>query len=76
MPEVDLVIGGHSHSFLYGSTLGAAGPVLNTSAATPAFDASVGPYPTLVASKVHTGKQVPVVTAFFASRWGKQLSRS
>lgn len=67
--DVDLIIGGHSHTFLFGSASNSSGPAFNTSEAPArAFDASLGAYPTMVTSKASAGKKVPVVHAFFASR--------
>eukprot|EP00898_Chlorokybus_atmophyticus_P002513 jgi/Chlat1/3262/Chrsp22S03523 len=54
VPGIDLVIGGHSHTFLDSGSP----PVLNT--ATGAVDTSSGGYPTVVASNVEAGKQIPI----------------
>jgi 5'-nucleotidase len=43
VPELDLIVGGHSHTFLANS---GSVPIVDTS--TNAADAPVGPYPTYV----------------------------
>ncbi|XP_067627166.1 protein 5NUC-like [Eurosta solidaginis] len=53
-PEVDVVIGGHSHTFLY-------------SGAVPNAERSEGPYPTVV--KQTGGKEVPVVQAYAYTKY-------
>lgn len=53
-PEIDLVIGGHSHSFLY-------------SGKEPDVEHSEGPYPTIVKQK--SGKEVPVVQAYAYTKY-------
>ncbi|CAD7012933.1 unnamed protein product [Ceratitis capitata] len=53
-PEVDVVIGGHSHSFLYTGT-------------EPDVERSEGPYPTVVKQK--SGKEVPVVQAYAYTKY-------
>ncbi|XP_030371338.1 snake venom 5'-nucleotidase-like isoform X2 [Scaptodrosophila lebanonensis] len=58
-PEVDIVVGGHSHTFLY-------------TGEPPDMELPEGPYPTVVAKK--NGIQVPVVQAFaFTKYLGKLL---
>ena len=47
MPGIDLIVGGHTHTFLYN---GSTGPVLDLT--TNASDVPMGPYPTYVASNV------------------------
>ncbi|GMH35499.1 hypothetical protein BSKO_03367 [Bryopsis sp. KO-2023] len=54
---VDLVIGGHTHAFLYSGTA----PLLSKKAGTR--DWPVGEYPTWVESRVKPGTKVPVVQA-------------
>ena len=54
MEELDAVIGGHSHSFLF-------------SGEPPSNDASKGDYPTLVTQQ--SGKVVPVVQAFWGTKY-------
>eukprot|EP00195_Chlamydomonas_chlamydogama_P011081 CAMPEP_0202890906 /NCGR_PEP_ID=MMETSP1392-20130828/1158_1 /ASSEMBLY_ACC=CAM_ASM_000868 /TAXON_ID=225041 /ORGANISM="Chlamydomonas chlamydogama, Strain SAG 11-48b" /LENGTH=613 /DNA_ID=CAMNT_0049574557 /DNA_START=90 /DNA_END=1931 /DNA_ORIENTATION=- len=66
---IDLIIGGHSHSFLYGNSTGAVGPVLLVNSTAQPPDLSVGPYPTFVPSEVSRGKTVAVTTAYFTSRY-------
>lgn len=72
---VDLFVGGHSHTLLWG----APQPVGQEQAATqpppllvspPTNESSVaeGPYPTLVANAAGN-KTIPVVQALYASRW-------
>ncbi|XP_017486162.1 PREDICTED: protein 5NUC-like [Rhagoletis zephyria] len=53
-PEVDVVIGGHTHSFLYTGT-------------EPDVERSEGPYPTIV--KQSSGKEVPVVQAYAYTKY-------
>lgn len=53
-PEVDLVIGGHSHTFLY------SGPA-------PDVDEPAAPYPVMV--KNAAGKEVPVVQAYAYTKY-------
>ncbi|XP_011184436.1 protein 5NUC isoform X2 [Zeugodacus cucurbitae] len=53
-PEIDVVIGGHSHSFLY-------------SGKEPDAEHSEGPYPTVVKQK--SGKEVPVVQAYAYTKY-------
>ncbi|KAH8393411.1 hypothetical protein KR215_010236, partial [Drosophila sulfurigaster] len=53
-PEVDLVIGGHSHTFLY-------------SGAPPAKDIPEGNYPTIVINS--DGRKVPVLQAYAYSKY-------
>lgn len=53
-PDLDLVIGGHSHTFLY------SGPA-------PDVDTPAGPYPVMV--KNGAGKEVPVVQAYAFTKY-------
>lgn len=53
-PLVDIVVGGHSHSFLY-------------SGQQPDAEKSEGPYPTIVTQS--SGKKVPVVQAFAFTKY-------
>ncbi|XP_035772784.1 protein 5NUC-like [Anopheles albimanus] len=53
-PDIDLVIGGHSHTFLY------SGPA-------PDVDEPAGPYPVMV--KNAAGKDVPVVQAYAYTKY-------
>lgn len=53
-PLVDIVVGAHSHSFLYTGT-------------PPDTDSVEGPYPTIVVQK--SGKKVPVVQASAFSKY-------
>uniref|UniRef100_A0A182P8Z7 Apyrase n=1 Tax=Anopheles epiroticus TaxID=199890 RepID=A0A182P8Z7_9DIPT len=53
-PDVDLVIGGHSHTFLY-------------SGAAPDVEEPAGPYPVMV--KNAAGKEVPVVQAYAYTKY-------
>ena len=52
--DVDLVVGGHSHSFLFTGD-------------PPSNDIPFGPYPTLV--KQNNGRTVPVVQAFWGTKY-------
>ena len=52
--DLDLVVGGHSHTFLF-------------SGKPPSNDKPVGPYPTL--EKQRNGRIVPVVQAFYCSKY-------
>ena len=64
--SLDLIIGGHSHSFLWTGP----DPPQKFKGDPKSTDASIieGPYPTLIKS-AHGRKVVPVTTAFFASRY-------
>lgn len=53
-PDIDIVIGGHSHTFLYTGT-------------EPDIDPAEGPYPTMV--KNSAGRDVPVVQAFAYTKY-------
>ncbi|XP_053680829.1 protein 5NUC-like [Anopheles nili] len=53
-PDVDLVIGGHSHTFLYSGTA-------------PDVEQPAGPYPVMVQNTV--GKNVPVVQAYAYTKY-------
>lgn len=53
-PMVDVVVGGHSHSFLY-------------SGQEPDTEVSEGPYPTIVTQS--NGKEVPVVQAYAFTKY-------
>lgn len=76
VPELDLIVGGHSHTFL--ANPGQApitdptvpGVTPENCASLQACDVPVGPYPTWVDSVTAAGspKRVPVVQAFFASK--------
>eukprot|EP00058_Branchiostoma_floridae_P000188 XP_002585676.1 hypothetical protein BRAFLDRAFT_111560 [Branchiostoma floridae] len=48
---VDVVVGGHTNTFLYTGAL-------------PSSEVSLGPYPLIVDSEVDLGRQVPVVQAY------------
>lgn len=60
-PLVDVVIGGHTHSFLY-------------SGKQPDEETIVGPYPTVIVQD--NGKQVPVVTAYAFTKYLGKLELS
>lgn len=60
-PLVDVVVGAHTHSFLYTGT-------------PPEPDEVVGPYPTIVVQK--SGKKVPVVQAYAYSKYMGKLELS
>ncbi|KAJ9514600.1 hypothetical protein QJQ45_016346 [Haematococcus lacustris] len=67
---IDLVIGGHSHSFLYGNPNATRGPTLNVNPnVSSSWDNPWGPYPTYVQSNVTRNKVVPVATAAWGSRY-------
>lgn len=53
-PDIDIVIGGHSHTFLYSGTV-------------PDIDPSEGPYPVMV--KNNEGRDVPVVQAYAYTKY-------
>ncbi|XP_055606469.1 protein 5NUC-like [Uranotaenia lowii] len=53
-PDIDLVIGGHSHTFLYSGTA-------------PDIDNPEGPYPVVVKNSV--GKEIPVVQAYAYTKY-------
>lgn len=59
-PEVDIVIGGHSHTFLDSSQ-----PVADKDDVNP--EAVRGPYPTMVVQP--SGKKVPVVQAYAYTKY-------
>eukprot|EP01026_Neomeris_dumetosa_P033267 TRINITY_DN264_c1_g1_i1.p1 TRINITY_DN264_c1_g1~~TRINITY_DN264_c1_g1_i1.p1 ORF type:complete len:658 (+),score=54.87 TRINITY_DN264_c1_g1_i1:169-1974(+) len=65
---IDLVIGGHSHTFLY--TPPQKAPILgyDTSSDSVIRDTPTGQYPTFV-QNAYSGKVVPVVQAYYASRY-------
>ncbi|XP_062565735.1 protein 5NUC-like [Armigeres subalbatus] len=53
-PDIDIVIGGHSHTFLYSGTV-------------PDIDPSEGPYPVMVTNEA--GRSVPVVQAYAYTKY-------
>ena len=57
VPDLDMVIGGHSHSFLYPE-----------SKRWPSREKPVGPYPTVVVQP-KTGRKVPVVQAYAFTKY-------
>ncbi|EDO42016.1 predicted protein [Nematostella vectensis] len=57
---VDLLVGGHTHTFLYSGDK------------PPAQDVPEGPYPLVVTSEATPGKKVPIVHAY---KFGKYLGR-
>ena len=70
IPELDLVVGGHSHTFLYTDTAG-AGP--------PSVEAAEGEYPTYVTNTVRGAGQekvIPVVQAFCYTKYLGHLQLS
>lgn len=87
---VDLIVGGHSHSLLYGpppaapdagnasdaqlAAQGGAAPPILATPPTKESTAVSGPYPTLV--KAADGRVIPVVTAMWASRYLGVLNAS
>nr|CAD7440908.1 unnamed protein product [Timema bartmani] len=54
VPDIDVIVGGHSHTLLYTGTL-------------PGGDIAEGPYPTMVTQA--SGKMVPVVQAYAFSKY-------
>ncbi|XP_040575833.1 snake venom 5'-nucleotidase [Lepeophtheirus salmonis] len=62
IPEIDVVVGGHSHSFLYHTNNGAS----------QSGDYIEGDYPTMV--RQPSGKQVPVVQAFAFTKYLGKLT--
>ena len=60
IPEIDLVVGGHSHTYLYTDKSG-QGP--------PSNDQPEGDYPTYVNNKVQQGKVIPVVQAYCYTKY-------
>lgn len=60
-PLVDLVIGGHSHSFLYSGSDTIEAPI----------EPAVGAYPTVITQD--SGKRVPVVQAFAFTKYMGEL---
>ena len=78
--DVDLIVGGHSHTFLYGTPAPAGQPQLPGSpapnlTATTLESGAEGPYPTNVLN-VATNKTIPVTTAFWGSRYAGDLATS
>lgn len=61
-PLIDLVVGAHSHTFLYSGT------------PPDPKDVPLGPYPTVVEQK--SGKKVPVVQAYAWSKYLGKLQLS
>ncbi|XP_078585647.1 snake venom 5'-nucleotidase-like isoform X1 [Branchiostoma floridae x Branchiostoma japonicum] len=57
VPGVDVVVGGHTNTFLYTGIL-------------PSSEVPLGPYPLIIDSEVDLGRQVPVVQAY---AYGKYL---
>ena len=58
IPELDFVVGGHSHSFLY----------TDTGSGLPSIERPRGEYPTYVENK-ETGKIIPVVQAYCYTKY-------
>jgi len=65
IPEVDLVIGGHSHTFLYGDKKRGGGLQQQQ---LPSRERPHGPYPTIV-KQAKTGKKVLVVQAYAFTKY-------
>ena len=65
IPELDLVVGGHSHTFLY----------TDTGTGLPSNDLPEGDYPTYVSNK-QTGKVIPVVQAHCYTKYLGHLKLS
>ena len=65
LSDVDLIIGGHSHTLFYTGTP----PPLLVTPATPESTPVYGPYPLNVANG---NKTIPVVQALWASRWARR----
>lgn len=61
VPDVDIVVGGHSHTFLYTGT-------------PPSIEKPEGPYPTYITQA--SGKVVPVVQAYLYSKYMGHLTVS
>lgn len=70
VPAVDVIVGGHSHYFLYSPT--ASNPLPQLNVATGETDVPVGAYPTFVPSGNRFGS-TPVVQARWAARYLGQL---
>lgn len=76
VPELDLIIGGHTHTFLANAGRAPITDITNPAvtpdncAALGACDVPVGPYPTFVEATTAAGarKRIPVVQAYFASK--------
>eukprot|EP01025_Chloroclados_australasicus_P029724 TRINITY_DN296_c0_g1_i1.p1 TRINITY_DN296_c0_g1~~TRINITY_DN296_c0_g1_i1.p1 ORF type:complete len:590 (+),score=60.98 TRINITY_DN296_c0_g1_i1:246-1772(+) len=64
----DMVIGGHSHTFLY-SPKDALPVLLVNEDGSTVTDSAHGGYPVVVNSKVSPGKSVPVYQAYWGSRY-------
>ena len=61
VPHLDLVIGAHSHSFLY-----------DKSESQPSIERPRGPYPTIITQK--SGRRVPVVQAYAFTKYLGKIS--
>jgi hypothetical protein len=60
VPGIDLIIGGHSHTFLYSPV---SEPPDLTADVSSSADTVIGSYPTWI-------NGVPILQAYWASRWG------
>jgi 5'-nucleotidase len=75
--DIDLIVGGHSHTFIYGTPAPAGQPQLPGTpppniTATTLEAAAEGPYPTNILNGGN--KTIPVTTAFWGSRYVGDLS--
>ncbi|GMH42377.1 hypothetical protein BSKO_10296 [Bryopsis sp. KO-2023] len=68
VPHIDMVVGGHSHAFLWTSSWGEP-PAITRSGGYPVKDHVWGDYPTWESSEIHDGKRIPVVQAGWATRY-------
>jgi 5'-nucleotidase len=79
LSEIDLIVGGHSHTLLHGTPAPAGQPQIGSTPpnilATPATaeGPSEGPYPT---NMLNGEKTIPVVQAFWGSRCAGHILRS
>lgn len=70
-PLVDVVVGGHSHSFLYSGDEPLIESFLKTLNNESHIERIVGPYPTVVTQA--SGKRVPVVQAYAFTKYMGEL---
>jgi 5'-nucleotidase len=66
---IDLIIGGHSHSFLYSNSSTTPLPELNRANGLTDAANYMGPYPTTTPLAAQPNTTTPITTAFWASRY-------